>query len=305
VIQNSKNRQLSVLGGIAALVISCGATAMEAPSVYPMGIANFGTAVVPPPGFYMVESLGHVELESVRNNNGDPIPAIRNFSTKLEILSTRVNWVPDTTLLGGRLLFAAVLPVAHIDSTRTAGAVTVAGRKSGTLDLTLNTGLAYDLASNLKGVIGLSIYAPTGTYNIHDPVNLGKNHWAIEPMGALSYVNRIGLNADITGGLIFNAKNRASGYTSGTELHFDYALGWAFENGLTAGLAGFYWKQIDDDRNRNGIIRNNRTEVLAVGPVVKYDSGRGWNLSAQYEKMVTVKNNAKGDIVWLKVGFKL
>jgi hypothetical protein len=305
VIKNSNNRQLSVLGGIAALVMSCGAKAMEAPSVYPMGIANFGVAVVPPPGFYMVESLGHVELESVRNNSGDPVPAIRNFSTKLEILSTRVNWVPGTVLLGGRLLFAAVLPIAHIDSTRTAGAVTVAGRKSGTLDLTVNAGLAYDLTSNLKGVLGLSIYAPTGTYSIHDPVNLGKNHWAIEPMGALSYVNRVGLNADVTGGLIFNAKNRASGYTSGTELHFDYALGWAFGNGLTVGLAGFYWKQIDDDRSRIGTIRNNRAEVLAVGPVVKYDSGRGWNLSAQYEKMVTVKNNAKGDIVWLKVGFKL
>ncbi len=301
--KNMRSCTAVMLGALSAGSWST-ANAMEGPSVYPMGIANFGTAIIPPPGVYAIETLGHIELDSVRNNSGDPVPGVRNFKTTLDILSTRINWVPDTTLLGGRLILAAVLPVAHINSTRTIGPKTVAGNKTGTLDLTMNGALGYDLTPNLKAVVGLSLYAPTGTYNAGSPANLGKNHWAIEPMGALSYTSKEGINADITGGLIFNGKNKATGYTSGTELHFDYAVGWAFGNGWTAGLGGFAVWQLTDDKNAGGKVPNSRAATFAIGPVVKYDSGKGWSASAEYEKMTHVRNGPKGDVIWMKAAFK-
>jgi hypothetical protein len=38
--------------------------------------------------------------------------------------------------------------------------------------------------------------------------------------------------------------------------------------------------------------------------VVTSASGKGWIVSAEYEKMTDVKNGPKGDIVWLKTGFR-
>jgi hypothetical protein len=301
--KNTRACAAVMLGALSAASWSP-ASAMEGPSVYPMGIANFGTAIVPPPGVYAIESLGHIELDSVRNNSGNAVPVIRNFKTSLDILSNRINWVPGTMLMGGRLVLSAVLPVAHINMTRTIGPNTVAGNKTGTLDLSMNGALGYELAPNLKAAVGLSLYAPTGTYDATSPANLGKNHWAIEPMGALSYVSKVGINADITGGVIFNGKNKATGYTSGSELHFDYAVGWAFGNGWTTGLGGFAVRQISDDKNSAGTVPNFRAAAFAIGPVVKYDSGKGWIVSAEYEKMTDVKNGPKGDIVWLKTGFR-
>ena len=303
---NFKNTRACAAVMLGALLAGSwsAANAMEGPSVYPMGIANFGTASVPPPGVYAIESLGHIELDNVRNNSGNPVPAIRNFKTKLDILSTRINWVPGTTLLGGQLVLAAVLPVAHINTMRTIGPTTVAGNKTGTLDLSMNAALGYDLAPNWKAAVGVSLYAPTGTYNAASPANLGKNHWAIEPMFALSYVSKEGINADITGGVIFNGRNKATGYTSGAELHFDYALGWAFGNGWTAGLGGFAMRQLTDDKKAAREVPNFRAAAFAIGPVVKYDSGKGWIASAEYEKMTHVRNGPKGDILWLKTGFR-
>ena len=260
-LKNTRACAAVMLGALSAGSWSA-ASAMEGPSVYPMGIANFGTAVVPPPGVYAIESLGHIELDSVRNNSGNAVPVIKNFKVTLDILSTRINWVPGTTLLG------------------------------------------YELAPNVKAAVGLSLYAPTGTYNATSPANLGKNHWAIEPMGALSYMSKEGINADITGGVIFNGKNKDTGYTSGTELHFDYAVGWAFGNGWTAGLGGFAVRQLTDDKNAAGTVPNFRAATFAIGPVVKYDSGKGWIVSAEYEKMTHVRNGPKGEITWLKTAFR-
>jgi hypothetical protein len=302
-LKSTKTFAAPLLGALAAVFWSP-AQALEGPSVYPMGIANFGVAAVPPPGVYAIESLGHITLDSVRNNSGDPVPAIRSFKATLNILSTRINWIPGTTALGGRVLFAGVLPVAHIDISRTAGPTTVSGNRTGTIDAAVSAGLGYDLAPKVKTIVGLAVYAPTGTYSATNPANLGKNHWAVEPTAALSYLQKEGINADITGGLIFNGKNHATGYTSGVELHFDYALGWALGNGWTAGLGGFVDRQITDDKNAAGTVRDFRAKVIAIGPVLRYDSGKGWLVSAAFEKMTEVKNGPKGDVVWLKAGFR-
>jgi hypothetical protein len=295
----------AICAGAACLAISSSAGAMEAPSVYPLGIVTFGAAAIPPAGLYDLLSESHVTLNKVMNNAGEPNPIVKKFDTTVDIVSNRLIWVPSGDTLGGRAIYSLIVPVGYTASDRTIGPKSIVGSKLGLGDLTLQAGVGYDLAPQLKTVVGFAVYVPTGAYSKTDPVNIGKNHWAAEPMAAFSYLNKEGLNADIAGGYIFNGRNNATKYTSGHEFHFDYAAGWAFGNGWTAGLGGFVWRQTTDDKNAAGPVLNDRAAANSIGPVVKYDSGKGWVGSIKYEQMTDVKNGPKGNVFWLKVAFPL
>lgn len=44
---------------------------------------------------------------------------------------------------------------------------------------------------------------------------------------------------------------------------------------------------------------------MAIGPNLKYDSGKGWFLTAKYQFEGNVKNGAQGNALWLKAVFPL
>jgi len=294
----------AVYVGTACLAISMSARALEAPSVYPLGIVTFGAAAIPPAGLYDLVSEYHARLNKVMNNAGQPNPFIKNFDTTVDIVSHRLFWVPEGEALGGRAIYSLIVPVGYAASTRTVGANTIVGSKFGLGDLTLQAAVGYDLTAHIKSIFGLAVYAPTGAYRKTDAVNIGRNHWAVEPIAFFSYLDKEGFNADIAGGYIINGRNNATDYTSGQEFHFDYSAGWAFGNGWAAGVGGFVWRQTTDDKNADGTVPNNRAAANSIGPIVKYDSGRGWLGSIKYEQMTNVKNGPKGNVIWLKVAFR-
>lgn len=292
--------------GFIGLAASMGAGAMEpgTNSVYPLGIADFGPANLPPPGLYDLITESHVHLNGLMNNAGQPNPLIKNFSTNVDVVANRLIWVPDVSVLGGTVVSTMMIPFVYSRPSYTVGQKNVSGSKASLGDIAVNTGLGYNLGSSLKTVVGFAVYAPTGAYNAADVANTGANHWAIEPDILLSY-RLAKFNADILAGYIVNSQNRATHYTSGNEAHFDYAAGWNFAGGWTAGVGGFVWRQVTDDSNSAGTVASNRAASNAIGPVVKYDSGKGWAVVLKYQQMFAVKNSPKGNVVWLKVAIPL
>ena len=45
---------------------------------------------------------------------------------------------------------------------------------------------------------------------------------------------------------------------------------------------------------------NNKGRAHAIGPSIKYDSGKGWFLTLKYETETGVRNRAAGSALWLK-----
>ena len=103
----------------------------------------------------------------------------------------------------------------------------------------------------------------------------------------------------------FNQRNHATDYRSGQEFIVDYSAGWGFGNGLTVGAGGYVYRQMTDDSQAGQTIAGNRGRAFAIGPSIKYDSGKGWFVTAKYQMETDVRNRPEGAAFWLKAVFPL
>ncbi len=267
-------------------------------SVYPNGTENFMLGALPPPGLYGMVFGNHYEAKRVNDNSGNDLN-IPGFKVQADVVAGRLAWVPGTKLMGGDLVAHVIIPVVNLS-------VTVPGAsqsKSGVGDITTGLGVGYHHSPNLHSVAAIDLFLPTGAYNKNDLANIGKNHFAFEPVYAVSYIDPNGFNGDLKFGYIVNSKNDATDFTSGNEFHFDYAAGWGLGNGWTVGVGGYVYQQVTDDAGTGA--NGNHASAMAIGPSVKYDSGKGWFGTLKFENEFNVKNRAQGNSVWLKAVFPL
>jgi hypothetical protein len=66
------------------------------------------------------------------------------------------------------------------------------------------------------------------------------------------------------------------------------------------GLGGYIYKQTTDDTLNGNSVANNRGRAFALGPSVKYDSGKGWFVTAKFQQKFNVVNGVEGQAFWLK-----
>ncbi|MCM2339738.1 transporter [Rhodoferax sp.] len=262
--------------------------------VYPNGNENYMAGALPPPGTYYLTYASHYQASTLRDNSGNRIPL--DFDVQADALALRVVHVTEQKIFGGQLLFHAVAPLVNLK-------VRVGGSNdssSGLADMVFGTGLGYHASDKLHYVWAVDVTAPTGSYDSNKMANLSRNYWNIEPVFALTYVQPSGFNADVKVMYDFNGINRATNYRSGQELHADYSAGWALGNGWTVGVGGFVYRQITDDQQNGATVANNKGRAYAIGPSIKYDSGKGWFLTAKFEKESGVVNRAEGSTFRIK-----
>lgn len=269
-------------------------------SLYPNGAESFTAGAMPPPGTYGMVYAEHYTASRVNDASGNNLN-VPGFKITANAVVSRFAWVTDTKLWGGDLTFHAVVPVVNLK-------VSVASNsqsKSGVGDITTGPGLGFHHSANLHSVLGLDFYLPTGGYNKSDLANIGRNYFAIEPLYIVSYIDLTGFNGDIKAGYIFNQRNKDTGYNSGDEFHFDYAVGWGLGHGFTAGVGGYYYQQTTPDRQAGTDLADSKGKTFAIGPMLKYDSGKGWFATFKWQKEVRSENRAQGNALWLKAVFPL
>jgi hypothetical protein len=74
-------------------------------------------------------------------------------------------------------------------------------------------------------------------------------------------------------------------------------------NGWTAGVGGYLYQQLNDDKQGGTTVSNHKGRTFAIGPSVKYDSGQGWFVTAKYQAETHVRNRADGAAFWVKAVF--
>lgn len=211
-------------------------------------------------------------------------------------------WVPGAKLLGGDLVTHVIAPLVDLKVTTPGGTQS----KTGLGDLTMGVGIGYHHSPQLHSVVALDAYLPTGGYTKGDIANIGRHYSAIEPVYAVSFIDPKGFNGDIKLGYIVNQRNSATDYQSGNEFHFDYAAGWGLDNGWTVGVGGYYKQQVTADSGAGAAAAGaNKYSGFAYGPNIKYDSGKGWFVTAKWQAESNVKNGAQGNALWLKAVFPL
>lgn len=269
-------------------------------SIYPHGTENYMVGALPPPGVYGLLYANDYTADRTNDANGNAIP-VPGFKVHATALAPRIVWVPGAKVMGGDLAVHMIAPLVNLK-------VSAAGQsqsQSGLGDMTVGVGVGFHHSPQLHSSAGLDLILPTGGYTLGNLANIGRNYSAIEPVYAVSYIDPYGFNGDLRVGYLINQKNKDTDYKSGQEFHFDYAAGWGLGNGWTLGLGGYYRQQVTQDQKAGVELANSKSSGLALGPSVKYDSGKGWFVTAKWQVERNVKNSTQGQAIWLKAVFPL
>lgn len=285
----------------AAVITFCSTVlAMEnGGSSFPHGIENHGMGALPPPGWYGVTYAEHYHSTDLKNNAGDTVAV--PFKVDVDVIAQRFIWVSGYSIAGGNLAAHVVLPLIRVDSqlaTRTQS-------KTGLGDIATGVGVGWHHSPNLHSIAAVDVIAPTGRYDKNDLANTGRNYWASEPYYTISYLNPAGFNGDIRLAYLFNGRNHDTDYKSGQEFHFDYAMGWGVASNWVVGVGGYYYLQTTADQSGGNDVPNSKARAFAVGPNIKYDSGKGFFVVVKWQQEMLVRNRPEGNALWIKAAFPL
>ena len=264
-------------------------------STYPVGAENHLAGAAPPPGVYVLEYVNVYSADRVNDGQGQAVP-IPGFKVNAVAAATRIAWVTNTPVMGGQLVAHAILPLVKVK-------VSAAGRSSsssGLGDVSLGAGVAWHHSPQLHSVAALDIVLPVGQYDAARPVNVGRNYASIQPAYLVSWIDPNGLNADAKIGLNLNRTNNDTGYRSGNELNIDYALGWGLGNGWVLGVGGNIYQQLSDDKRLGQSVPGAKGRAYSAGPNLKYDSGKGWFITAKLAREFSVRSRSEGTQFWIK-----
>ena len=250
----------------------------------------------PPPGLYgrsqTTLSFGDV-YDQDGNRTGDTLDVAAS--------ALQVVWVPGWELLGGQ--YSAFVAVAAVNADLDSAALGQHSRL-GFGDLEVNPfTLNWELAPGIFAMSGVSIFAPVGTYDKNDPVNIGTGFWTVAPSVGASYL-RDGWNANIHAFYFKNFENDDTDYRSGDEVMVNFA---ALKDmgGISVGPVGYWRKQVRADRNNGssyGGAVAGRAEQAALGLGMSKRIGKA-EAQVMYTHDVRVRNTVGGDKLWLNVMF--
>ncbi|MBK5914841.1 transporter [Rhodocyclus purpureus] len=300
-------KKLTIAALIGSLCLASGLVqAKEGGDQYPNGGETWLAGAVPPPGDYFINYFGYYsgKLKDGNGNNARHPADGRTPDVGAVFDALRYVKVTDTKILGANWGWHVIVPFVNqrMDSN---------GKESrtGVGDITINPLILSWHNGDWHTVAALDINLPTGAYDKNDGRrSLGANYYSVEPVFAVTYLNKDGWEA--SGKFMYNIKteNNDTNYKSGNEFHMDYLLGKRFgEWGV--GLSGYYVKQTTNDKQNGQTVaaqpglwsEGRKGEAFAIGPSVTYTTKGGTHFIGQWQHETSVENRFGGDKFWFKL----
>ena len=177
----------------------------------------------------------------------------------------------DKHVLGGTYTVSAAVPFGYANlSARLSGfgaAVETKANSFNLSDMSINPIQLNWQANNFYFKLGESVIVPTGAYDKNDLVNLGRNYWSFDTIGALTWLDpKLGTEVSIAPGIMFNTKNNDTDYKTGDEFHVDFVVNQFLMETFAVGLRGYYYKQITGDSGNGARLGDFKSESLGIGP---------------------------------------
>jgi hypothetical protein len=172
-------------------------------------------------GFYEAKIQGAVTLGGVTLNVG----------SKVDFFQAALNglYVPNRTVLDGHLGLSVTVPVGHVDMKAdvTAGGITAERQTSGwgLGDITTRLQLGWQ-EGDFAHTAYVQAVAPSGRYKVGFEPDIGLNRPGIDTGWAFTWTEKTSkLQFNGALGVTFNFENEATDYQSGTDFHFEWAVG--------------------------------------------------------------------------------
>ncbi|OCH18955.1 MULTISPECIES: transporter [unclassified Aliivibrio] len=214
------------------------------------------------------------------------------------------NW---SYAFGGTIPFVDIEVTASVETSGQYG-VKVTETDSGLGDIMLmpvmlNQIINPDLNVNYR----VSVYAPTGDYQVGRLANTGKNFWTIEPTIAAIYVGKEnGIEASIFAGMDFNTENKDTNYKSGIQAHIETTIAQHFPlfGGLAGvGATGFYYTQLTGDSGSGATYGDFKAKSVGAGPTISFVHSVGKTdilTELKWLHEFETKRRVQGDTIFLK-----
>lgn len=221
----------------------------------------------------------------------------------------------ETPVLDAHYSLGAFVPYLWMDVTATVTAGGTPGLRNDTADgigdLTLIPAMMAWKCDSWQYSAMLSVYAPTGEYNIGSLANVGRNYWTFDPTIQVSYNNaKTGFNAAVFTGITLNTENNDTNYQSGSAFHIDASVQQLLPLGpgfVSVGFNAFYYEQIQGDSGSGAKLGGFEGRDIGIGPALGYILPVGDNTlvaEARWLPELDTKRRLEGDIVWLKLVYQ-
>jgi hypothetical protein len=267
------------------------------------------TGLLPESGTYMTNYSYFYTAKAARASEGGRLRSDLKIDSFANF--TNVTHVTHGELLGGQYAFGAFVPLVYAKYNANVTILTTRHYQDdavGLGDIILSP-LLLGWHRGYCHVLAIgNVYLPTGQYDTGTGVNLGKNHYAIEPAVGYTYLHeKRGLEFSAGLGYTINFKNSDTDYTSGDEFHADVVLGQHLPNGMMVGATGYWYEQITADRGSGAVLGDNKGRVFGVGPLVSYNTKIKENIFAmnfKYYYEFEAKRRLEGDALFFQVSYQ-
>jgi hypothetical protein len=178
----------------------------------------------------------------------------------------------ETPILGGTYTIGTLIPFgyAHLDAKATGpagGTVKADGESFNLSDIAFVPAQLNWSVGWFSFKLAEAVIAPTGGYSDHQAVNLGRNYWSFDTVGAATWFNTdIGTEVSVAPGFMVNTENEATNYRTGDEFHLDFTANQFLSETFALGIRGYYYQQVTGDSGSGAILGSFKSESLGIGP---------------------------------------
>lgn len=301
----------SALAWPLALFVATAAATEGGGSSYPVGVeTNFSGAMLPEGANFLLY-YQHYAADRVRDNSGGDNARFAYFRTQADVLALRLSYVwPGLRLAGAKVETRVVLPIPALDVTlgiaRPAplGTLDRSGTASGIGDATLAPVLLGWHGPTVHQMAGFELIVPTGAYSVAESVNPGRNTWQAAALYGVSWLPA-GWEASARLRYGVNGRNAETDYRSGDEFTVEFSGGRKLGAGWSAGINGYFYRQLSDDEQRGARVNGdgNRGSANAFGPYVAWSLSRQASLIVKFQQESAVRNRAEGQRLWVQARY--
>lgn len=298
----------------ALLAIPQSARAAEGASSYffPGAAGSFAVALPPQPGLTVANQLFILSARASRAAlNGRlvadlEVDAILNYTGLL--------YATKPVVAGGTFAAGAFVPFGRVGLE---AAITLpnGNRLSADAsdfnigDMALVPASLYWSKGNVHVKVAEYIYAPTGHYNINNPISISRNYWGFDSQAALTYLNpKRGFEASAASGIMFNTTNTKTDYKTGNEFHTDFMVNQFLAKTFALGVQAYYYDQVSGDSGTGARLGEFQGKSAGWGPALfwspKQTAGK-LAITAKWMKDVHAVNRLRGSYAVVVVAFKL
>lgn len=295
---------------LSALLTLCSACAYATEgggNSYPMGVETNYNGVMLSDGAHWFAYYAHYSATHSRNAAGVDNPQLARFRIESDVIAPRLSYVwPGLTLLGARVETRVVQAIASVDldaavARRGMPSLERGGYRLGLADMAFTPIILGWNWSTYHHTIGIDTHLKTGSYDVRERVNTGRNYAQAAVFYAFTWFPAPGFDINAKFRYAINGKNKATNYQSGDEATIEFSGGYRINPGLAIGLNGYVYRQTSDD-GQNGVAVNNgnRGRVNALGPYISYNLTPRLALVAKVQSEFSARNRPQGTRVWLQ-----